>query len=211
VLSAVTQLRVRRPLTAEDEETGELLMGAQQGQVLALLGSSSDLLRRGNSAIDTVLQEHAGHPLAVYARLVKGVDAERDFKDLGADGVLRVRDADPQESIRLLSAVEEASVGDGGVDNITLNTAMRTLALAEARAGNPERAREVTERMVAVFARKDLNPAVLETIRQQAEATADAVTALAGDEPARPRREQIPGQRKSEPAARTGTKKASRR
>ncbi len=211
VLSAVTELRVRRPLTAEDEETGELLMGAEQGQVLALLGSSSDLLRRGNAAIETVLEEHAEHPLAVYARLVKGVNAQRDFKDLGADGVLRVREAEPQESIRLLSAVEEASAGDGGVDNITLNTAMRTLALAEARAGNPERAREVTERMVSVFAQKDLNPSVLETIRQQAEETVAAVTALTGDESEPSRSEEIPGQRRGERAARSGTTKAARR
>ncbi|MGK5110693.1 hypothetical protein [Geodermatophilus sp. CPCC 205506] len=210
VLSAPTELRVRRPLTAEDEEIGDLLLGGEQGQVLALLGSSSDLLRQGNTALDTVLEEHAGHPLAVYARLVKGVNAERDFKDLGADGVLRVHDAEPGESIRLLSEVEQASTGAGGVDNITLNTAMRTLAMAEARAGNPERAREVTERMVDVFAQKKLNPAVLETIRQQAEATAAAVTALTGEEPPA-RREDIPGQRKGESAPRSGAKRSARR
>jgi hypothetical protein len=210
VLSAPMELRVRRPLTAEDEEIGDLLLGAEQGQVLALLGSSSDLLRQGNTALDTVLEEHGRHPLAVYARLVKGVDAQRDFKDLGADGVLRVRDAEPQESIRLLSEVEQASAGEGGVDNITLNTAMRTLAMAEARAGNPERARAVTVRMVEVFERKNLNPAVLETIRQQAETTAADVTALTGDEtPAR--RDDLPTQRKGEPAARPGAKRSPRR
>ncbi|MBB3084073.1 hypothetical protein [Geodermatophilus sabuli] len=209
VLSAPLELRVRRPLTAEDEEIGDLLLGEEQGQVLALLGSSSDLLRQGNTAIDTVLEEHAAHPLAVYARLVKGVDAQRGFKDLGAEGVLRVRDADPQQSIRLLSEVEQASVGAGGVDNITLNTAMRTLALAEAKAGNPDRAREVTDRMVDVFEQKNLNAAVLQTIRRQAEATAAAVTALTGDDgPARP--VETAGDQDGEPARR-GAKKSARR
>ncbi|CCG03630.1 hypothetical protein [Blastococcus saxobsidens] len=208
VLSAPLELRVRRPLTAEDEEIGDLLLGEEQGQVLALLGSSSDLLRHGNTAIDTVLAEHAAHPLAVYARLVKGVDAQRDFKDLGADGILRVRSADPQESIRLLSEVEQASVGEGGVDNITLNTAMRTLALAEAKAGNPDRAREVTERMVGVFEQKHLNSAVLQTIRRQADATAVAITALTGDDGGT-RRAGGPGGRDGKPARRSRAKNSA--
>lgn len=132
--------------------------------------------------MDTVLERYVDHPLAVYAKLVKGINAQRQFKDLGADKLLRVREPEPEVSIDLLTDVERASVEDEGVDNITLNTAMRTLAMAEAKAGHPDRAREVTERMVSVFQGKSLNPHVLETVRQEAEETAAAVTALTADE-----------------------------
>ena len=44
IVSPVTELRVRPPVTARDEEVGELLMGDEQGQLLALLGSDSEHL-----------------------------------------------------------------------------------------------------------------------------------------------------------------------
>jgi hypothetical protein len=194
VLSPILDLRVRRPLTEEDERVGDLLLGDEQGQVLALLGSDSDRLQDGTTALDTVLDEHPEHPLAVYARLVKGVNAQRDFKDLGADKVLRVRRAEPEESIALLTQVEQASTGDGGVDNVTLNQAMRTLAVAEAKAGDPDRAKDVLDRMVTLFQDKQLAPHVLDTIRAQAQDTRAAIAELTGErEPGEEK--QIPGQR----------------
>jgi ATP/maltotriose-dependent transcriptional regulator MalT len=122
------------------------------------------------------------------------VNAQRDFKDLGADKVLRVRRADPQESIALLTQVEQASTGDGGVDNVTLNQAMRTLAVAEAKAGDPDRAQDVLDRMVTLFQDKQLAPHVLDTIRAQAQDTRAAIAELTGErEPGEEK--QIPGQR----------------
>jgi hypothetical protein len=181
VLSPILELRIRRPLTEEDERVGDLLLGEEQGQVLALLGSDSDRLTAGTDAVDTVLEEHADHPLAVYARLVKGINAERDFKDLGADGVLRVRSADTAESIKHLTDVAEASTGEGGVDNITLNAAMRTLAEAQAKAGDVDRAKDVMDRMVSVFEDKDLTPPVLQTIRLQAQETLGEIAEMTGE------------------------------
>jgi hypothetical protein len=175
----VLRLRVRTPATKEDERVGELLMGEEQGQLLALLGSESAFLESGNDALGLVIEEHGDHPLAAYARLVKGVNAERDFKILSADKQLEIKEARPSESIDMLSAVEEAAVEDELIDNITLNMVMRKHARAEAKAGNVDRAAEVMDRMVDVFERKDLNPQVVQRIRQQAEATKSSIAAEA--------------------------------
>jgi hypothetical protein len=183
--SPVLRVRVRAPASREDERVGELLLGEEQGQILALLGSDSEALRRGNEALDTVIEEHGEHPLAVYARLAKGINAGRDFKHLSAEKKLRIRDAQPAESIKHLSAVEVASANNQGVDNITLNMAMRRLAHAEARAGHPDKAAKVMDRMVGIFSDKQLNPQVLQKVRGQAEATKQAIAAEAPEKRAR--------------------------
>jgi hypothetical protein len=176
VISPVLRLRVRPPASREDTDVAELLTGEQQGQLFALLGSDSDALRAGNEALDLLLEKHGDHPLAVYARLVKGINAQRDFKDLTAEKELHIRSAKPEESIDLLTPVEQVSAQEEGVDNITLNMVMRTLARAEAKAGRPEQAVEVMDRMVQLFSDKKLNPNVLETISEQAEATKAELT-----------------------------------
>jgi hypothetical protein len=171
VMSPVLGLRVRPPASADDERVGELLMGEEQGKLLALLGSDADSLHKGREAMDTLLEEHPDHRLAVYALLAKGVNAERDFKDLTADKRLRLRKAEPRDAAKLLGAVEDSSTGDEGVDNITLNLVMRRLARAEAKAGNTQKAAKVADRMVSRFKDKGVNPHVLGTVRRQAERT----------------------------------------
>ena len=121
--------------------------------------------------MDTLLEEHPDHRLAVYALLAKGVNAERDFKDLTADKRLRLRKAEPRDAAKLLGAVEDSSTGDEGVDNITLNLVMRRLARAEAKAGTTQKAAKVADRMVSRFKDKGVNPHVLGTVRRQAEQT----------------------------------------
>jgi hypothetical protein len=176
VVSPVLRMRVRPPASTEDEQVAELLLGEEQGQILVLLGSDSEALRSGNEALDNVIEKHGEHPLAVYARLAKGVNSQRDFKNLTAEKELLVRDAQPKEAIKLLSAVEQASTEEEGVDNITLNMVMRTLAGAEAQAGHPEKATKVLDRLLEVFGRKGVNPHVMQTIRDQAQATKAAIS-----------------------------------
>jgi hypothetical protein len=175
VVSPVMRTRVRPPGSAEDEQVGELMMGEEQGQLLALLGSDSESLRRGREALDTVLEEHGDHPLAVYARLAKGINCQRDYKDLTADKRINVREAESKDAAKLLAAVEQASTGDAGVDNITLNMAMRRQARAEARAGAPAKAAKVMDRMVSLFEQKGVNPHVLQKIRGQAESVKESI------------------------------------
>jgi hypothetical protein len=124
-----------------------------------------------------VVEQHAGHPLAVYAQLAKGINCARDFKDLTPDKRLHVREAEPGDAVKLLAAVEQASAAndDAGVDNITLNMAMRRRARAEARAGSPARAAKVMDRMVSLFESKGLNAQVMLKVRLQAEATKAAI------------------------------------
>jgi hypothetical protein len=171
VMSGVLELRVQPPATPEDARVGELLLGEQQGQIFALLGSRAPVLDAGNAELDVLLEEHGDHPLAVYARLAKGIDAERDFKELTPEADLVVHGAKPEESVALLSEVERESTGDGGVDNITLNYAMRRMARAQARAEGPEAGAKVLDRMVDVFEAKQLAEPVLRHVRRQAEAT----------------------------------------
>ena len=94
-----------------------------------------------------------------------------------------MREAEPKDAAKLLTAVEQASAGadDAGVDNITLNMAMRRQARAEARAGSPVRAAKVMDRMVSIFEAKGLNEHVLQKVRRQAEATKQAIKDEAKD------------------------------
>src|SRR5215210_5374796 len=169
VVSPTLNLQVRSPYTATDEEVGELFMGDEQGQLLKLLGSDSDALKQGNEALDLVLDKHAEHPLAVFARLVRGINAQRTFKKLAVDKVVKVRAAKPQESVSLLSSVVDDSTAEKGVDNITLNLAMRRLASAHKETGDLEKAEATMDKMVDVFEQKQLKPYILQQITADAE------------------------------------------
>lgn len=178
IVSPVTEVRVRPPVTARDVEVGELLLGDQQGQLLALLGSDSAHLAQGNAALDDLLSRYGEHPLATFARLAKGVNAVRAFKQITVDKAAVVRPPEPSVGIDELTRVQEASERGEGVDNITLNFVMRTRARAEARAGDPQRAEAILDDMPRVFQDKGLKAEVVETVRRQA---ARAKTELLGD------------------------------
>jgi hypothetical protein len=178
VVSPTLTIRVRSPHSAADEEVAELLMGDEQGKLLYLLGSDSDALKRGNEALDELLAKHGKHPLAIYASLVKGINAGRDYKRMAADmpeKAVSVRKAESGESIHQLASVAEASAGERGVDNITLNMVIRRIARAQKKAGDLDRAEATLDRMVETFKRKQLKPQVLRRITAQAEAEKTAL------------------------------------
>ncbi|MET8336207.1 hypothetical protein ABZV14_24235 [Streptosporangium canum] len=148
-------------------------MGPQQGTLPALLGSDAPQLAEGNAALDQLIASYPDHPLAVYALMVKGTNAGRHFLTLGKDG-LDVRPADTDTSIEQLGVVVETTLDEGtdaGVDNITLNSTMRRLARAHARAGDLKQADLVLDQLVDTFRDKDVPPPVLATIAEQAETT----------------------------------------
>ncbi|MFI6926802.1 hypothetical protein ACIBIZ_43190 [Nonomuraea spiralis] len=173
IVSPPCVVRVRLPVSADDHAVAELMLGEEQGKLFSLLGSDSTALRAGNQALDELLDRYGSHPLAVYARLVKGLNAERGFKALTADRRLHVRPPDPEQGIEHLSRVARQD----GVDNITLNLVLRRLARAEARQGDLARAEAVMDRMVALFAAKGVNPIVMGQITRQAELTKSALAA----------------------------------
>ena len=170
VLSPVISLRVRHPLTHVDEEVAELFLGDEQGTLLFLLGSDSEFLKRGNEAFDLVLDKYANHQLAVYARLVKGFNAAREFKTITPDAKVQVREPQPETAIALLEPVVDASKGDKGVDNITLNQTMQRIALSQMETGDEQGARATINQMGVIFRAKKFKPHVEELIRSQQEA-----------------------------------------
>jgi hypothetical protein len=178
VISPLLRLTVRHPVTSTDEQVAELMMGEEQGTLFTLLGSDSPTLKEGNEALQEVIERHGKHPFAAFARMVKGLNAEHEFKRLTPDkDKLAVRQPDLKESIQQLAPVVEASVQGKGVDNITLNMVMRRLACAQAKQGDLEEANTVLDRMVRHFTAKKLNDHVLERVRDQAETTkADLAT-----------------------------------
>ncbi|MFF3442478.1 hypothetical protein [Streptosporangium sp. NPDC002721] len=173
VTSPEHTIEVSPPQSEQDRQAGDLLMGSQQGTLLALLGSDAPQLAEGNAALDQLIATHPDHPLAVYAHMVKGTNAGRHFLTLGKDGI-GVRPADTDTSIEELGAVVQTTLDtgtDAGVDNITLNATMRRLARAHARAGDLKQADTVLDQMVETFRDKDVPPPVLATIAEQAETT----------------------------------------
>jgi hypothetical protein len=171
VTSPEYAIEVSQPRDEQDRQAGDLLIGSQQGTLLALLGSDAPQLREGNDALDQLIADHPDHPLAVYARMVKGANAGRHFLTLGQDGIA-VRPADTDTSIEQLAAVVETTLDpgtDAGVDNITLNETMRRLARAHARAGDLKQADIVLDQLVDTFRDKDIPAPVLATIVEQAE------------------------------------------
>ncbi|MET9247100.1 hypothetical protein [Nonomuraea sp. NPDC003709] len=175
IVSPACLVRVRFPVSRDDHQVAELMLGEEQGQLFSLLGSDSPALRSGNEALDEVIDRYGAHPLAVYARMVKGLNAERGFKAVTAGKRLRVRPPDPKQGIEHLSQVAR----DASIDNITLNLVMRRLARAEARQGDLDRANAVMDQMVATFQAKGVNPIVLGQIQRQAELTKTALSAEA--------------------------------
>jgi hypothetical protein len=160
------------PADDTDRAVGDLLLGDQQGTLLALRGSDAPQLADGNAALDQLIAEHGDHPLAVYARMAKGTNAGRHFLTLTPGGV-EVRTADTDTSIAQLAAVVEITLDNGtdaGIDNITLNQTMRHLARAHARAGDLKQADVVLDQLVDTFRDKHLPAPVLATIVEQAEA-----------------------------------------
>jgi hypothetical protein len=168
VLSDVITIRVRNPLSREDEEVADLFLGDDQGMLLYLLGSDSESLKGGTDAFEKVVKEHGEHPMAVYARMVKGFNAAREFKTIEPDYEVQVRKANYDEAEKQLSAVVDASEGEAGVDNITLNMTMQRMATVQSSANKKKEAKATMKRMVDIFTGKKLKSNVLSLIEKQA-------------------------------------------
>jgi len=144
ILSNVATLRVRYPVTAQDNELAELLTGSQQGALFYLLGSDAESLRAGNDAFDIVLDKHGTHPLASYVKLAKGVNAARTFKTIqrDVDKLVHVRQPRVAEADNLLTA---AAAPKSPIDPISKAEGLRRLAVAQGLAGNDEGAKEAAK------------------------------------------------------------------
>lgn len=146
IVSNVLRLRVRNPVSAEEEQLTDLLLGDEQGTLFYLRGSDSEMLGSGNRALDTILERFGDHPLAAYARLVKGVNASRDFKTITTDPTPRieVRQADRAASLKLLSPVVKAASEQTRLDSQSLEVAATRLAEVQRKQGD-DRGAQATE------------------------------------------------------------------
>ncbi|MFJ6659896.1 hypothetical protein ACIQNG_26615 [Streptomyces sp. NPDC091377] len=184
-VSPTRTLRIRTPLDRADQEVGELLTGDDQGTLLAFLGSDAPHLTTGNDALQELIERHGDHPLAAYARLARGANAGRHFQSI-ADGHLHVRQPDIPASVTQLTEAITTSRADQdtGLDNLTLNAALRRLATVHAKAGDLERAETTLDTLVTHFHDQGVPAHVEQHIQQQADETRAQIRATAGEQPA---------------------------
>jgi hypothetical protein len=102
-------------------------------------------LQKGNDAFDTVLEKYGDDPLSVYAALVHGVNAARDFKHVGADNQVSIRKHNAKLANTLISKVFQMSNEGDGVDHITLNYAMCKAAECHHKSGDKTAATKTLE------------------------------------------------------------------
>jgi hypothetical protein len=169
IVSNEIKLMVRMPINKDEVEIAELYMGDEQGMLFYLLGSDSQALTSGNLALEQVLEKHKTNPLSAYAALVKGMNAGREFKYLHEDKTLTVRQQDVPENSKMMKLLMKHSTGDQGVDNITLNEAMRNMASCQLKDGQLEHAKETMQTMVSIFKQKEFKPHVMQRIVNQSE------------------------------------------
>ncbi|MBI5473918.1 MAG: hypothetical protein HY961_16390 [Ignavibacteriae bacterium] len=148
VLSEMITVRVRYPVTAQDEELADMFMGEDQGALLYLLGSDSEFLSNGNAVFDEVLAKHPKHPLTNYVRLLKGVNASRDFKNIvdPKEGQVIVRRASLDESAKLLTAVADTGI----VDPVSVRMSLSKLAEAQSSHGDDESAAKTFSKLSSI-------------------------------------------------------------
>jgi hypothetical protein len=171
VVSNEITLRVKSPVTASEDEIADLYLGNDQGYLFYLLGSDSDSLKNGNAALDLVIDKYPKNSLSSYASLVKGINASRNYKTITVDKDIKninVRTSNESLNKIMIEQVVKHSKGNDGVDNITLNMAMRNMALCQKDAGNEVAATETLNEMVGIFEKKGLKSNIIDDIKAQA-------------------------------------------
>ncbi|MFY9558758.1 MAG: hypothetical protein WAQ52_00855 [Terriglobales bacterium] len=153
VLSNILHTRVRHPVNIMDEEVADLFFGAEQGALFYLQGSDSEFLQHGNDCLNTVIEKYPTHPLATYARMVKGINLSRIFKSIDTkERKLTVRKPRSEESVKLLSSVVDEKAGLI-LDSLTLDHTLQHLAAAQERMGD-KAAAQVTQQRSKASGRK---------------------------------------------------------
>lgn len=73
---------------------------------------------KGNRALERVVEDHGEHDLAVYAQMVRGLNAARDLKIVDAAADVEARGAQLDDAEDLLTEKSDASNEDGkGLDS----------------------------------------------------------------------------------------------
>ncbi|WP_293122465.1 hypothetical protein [Microcoleus sp. bin38.metabat.b11b12b14.051] len=148
VMSDIITVRVRYPVTAAEAELADLFIGDEQGTLLYLLGSDHESLRRGNEAFDEILAKYPDNAMTNYVRLVKGINASRNFKTITDKNENRVmvRPAELEQSSKLLSAVADSGV----LDPVSAKMTLTNLAEVQTKAGDDEALKQTLSKLSAI-------------------------------------------------------------
>ncbi|MFF2025017.1 hypothetical protein ACFVW2_24820, partial [Streptomyces sp. NPDC058171] len=133
--------------------------------------------------LQELIERHGDHPLAAHARLAHGANAGRHFQTV-TDGRLTVRQPDIATAVaELTDAVDTSRANEAtGLDNLTLNAAMRRLATVHAKAGDLDRAEAVLTDLTTHFHHQGVPAHVQHHIQQQTDETRAAIAELTGDQ-----------------------------
>jgi hypothetical protein len=132
-LSNMLDVRVQSPVTREDEEAAELMFGDEQGTLMYLVGSDFEQLEAGNDAFRELQDRFPDHPLTAIARLIQGVNAAREFKQVGPDNSVTVRPPNPEEANQLLASVIDVTAARKAVGRKKDLDAVRKAVAVEIR------------------------------------------------------------------------------
>lgn len=146
VYSNPISFRVGHPVTANEEAIAEAYLNDETGVLFTVLGSDSEYLRRGNEALDEVIEKYGKHPLAIYAELVKGMGAAREFKRLTPEKTVVIREPQYQAGVRHLSAVVDSEASKF-IDPTTLDMALTQLAVTQEAMGDEKAAKATLKRI----------------------------------------------------------------
>lgn len=152
IYSNPISLRVGHPVTANDEAIAEAYLTEETGTLFYLLGSDSEFLRRGNEALDEVIEKYGKHQLAVYAELVKGMNLSREFKSLTPEKNVVTRKPEYQAAARYLSSVAD-SEASRLIDPTTMDMALNQLAATQEAMGDEKAAKSTLKRVAPKAAR----------------------------------------------------------
>jgi hypothetical protein len=148
VFSEMINIRVRYPVTPIEEELAALFMGDEQGTLLYLLGSDDESLQSGNDAFEEVLVKYPKQAMANYVRMVKGINASRDFKTITDDRETRaiVRPAELDKSAQLLTAVADSHI----LDPVSAQMSLSLLAEVHAKRGDEDAVSKTLSKISAI-------------------------------------------------------------
>jgi hypothetical protein len=170
IVSNTLNVRIRPPASIDDEYIADQYFTSDSGVLFCLVGSDAQSLRNGMNAFQEVSERYPLHPLTIYSRFVSGVNLARNFKSVGDDGKIAVRQADLGTAEKELAIVKAQSETTAGLDNITLNLVARCLANVQQRQQQDQKAAETLRTLVDFYEKKKrLSPHVVARIRKDVE------------------------------------------
>ena len=169
IVSDTLKLRVKSPVSKQDDEVADLLLADDVGYLFAFMGSDAPYLKKGNDNLSLIADKYKEHPLAIYAQFIKGVNEQRTFKTITAEKNMEVRSPNFAGGQALLYEVIEKSKAGKGLDNISLNQSMQILAKSYQREGNMKAAETTVKNIVAHFNKQPIKQEVKEMIARDTE------------------------------------------